>query len=185
MTGIAKVKVGALVKLEDQRDYMVCRFDSPTSVVLQDMKTNTIHTASLEEIRCDANLARHRKDDLHAISQPRLDEAKARYLIIKPLIDAGRWTTSDIELAAAAAGVTRSSIYRWLKQFGEGSVVSNLMRKRRADMGTLRLPQEIEAIVANVIAEYWLTPERRVPAAAYREVRRRCYGSSPRLAPPV
>lgn len=184
MTGIAKVAAGALVKLDDEREYIVRRFDTPTSVVLSDLESNEQRTVGLDQIRCRFPATRRRKTDLEALSETRLSSAQARYAVIQPLLDAGRWTTQEVEAAALAAGVARSSVYRWLKLFAEGSMVSSLMRKKRSDAGTPKLDSAIEDVINQVITEYWLTPERRTPAAAYREVTRHCWNASPRLAPP-
>jgi putative transposase len=184
MTGIAKVAAGALVKLADEREYVVRRFDTPTSVVLSDLESNEQRTVGLDQIRCRFPATRRQQTDLEALNEVRLSSAQARYAVIQPLLEAGRWTTQDVEAAAQAGGVDRSSVYRWLKQFGEGSMVSSLMRKERSDAGSAKLNPAVEGIIKQVITEYWLTPERRTPAAAYREVKRLCWNASPRLAPP-
>jgi putative transposase len=184
MTGIAKVTAGSLVRLDDDREYLVCRFETPMSVVLRDTETHATLSAPLERIRCRLPAHRRGNLDLEAIAPARLDTAESKYHIIKPLLEAGSWTTADVENAAKAAGVARSTVYRWLKSFAEGNVVSNLMRKQRNDSGKTRLPDAVEKIIGDVIADYWLTPERRTPAKTYREVKRLCFGASPRLEPP-
>lgn len=174
MTGIAKVTAGSLVRLDDDREYLVCRFETPMSVVLRDTETHATLKAPLERIRCRLPAHRRGNLDLEAIAPARLDTAESKYHIIKPLLEAGSWTTADVENAAKAAGVARSTVYRWLKSFAEGNVVSNLMRKQRNDSGKTRLPDAVEKIIGDVIADYWLTPERRTPAKTYREVKRLC-----------
>lgn len=184
MTGIAKIVAGAIVKLDDGREYLVRRFETPTLVAIRDLDTNEVKTVPLEHLRCKVPSNRRRGADLDAISEPRLDAAQEKYAALKPLLDAGKWAPADIDVAAASAGVARSTIYRWLKDFQQGNLVSNLMRKERKDVGIQRLPPEVEKIMCEVITDYWLTPERRSATRAHREVKRLCWNSSPRLTPP-
>ena len=58
MTGIAKVAVGAIVKLDDGRDYLVRRFETPTRVALRNMDTNETSVVPLENLRCKVSSAR-------------------------------------------------------------------------------------------------------------------------------
>lgn len=184
MTGIARVVIGAIVKLDDDREYIVLRFETPTRVAIRDIHTNEVKVVPLEHLRCKVPASGRSNADLDDIAEPRLDAAQEKYMAIKPLLDAGKWTTADVEAVAHQTGAARSSVYRWLKDFQEGSLVSNLMRKRRKDAGVQRLAPEVEQIMREVIADYWLTPERRSATRAHREVRRLCWGASPRLTPP-
>lgn len=184
MTGIAKVVTGAIVKLDDDREYLVRWFETPTRINIRDMDTNEVKVVSLEHVRCRVPASRRRGVDLDSIAERRLDAAQAKYVAIKPLLDAGKWTASDVKAVAVQAGVARSTVYRWLKEFKQGSLVSNLMRKERKDVGVQRLPAEVEKITSEVITDYWLTPERRSATRAHREVARLCWNASPRLTPP-
>ncbi|MCR6480420.1 DDE-type integrase/transposase/recombinase [Variovorax sp. ZS18.2.2] len=184
MTGIAKVVAGAIVKLDDDREYVVRRFETPTRVAIRDMDTNEVKVVPLEHLRCKVPASRRHSADLDAIAEPRLDAAQEKYAALKPLLDVGKWTPADIDTVAARAGVARSTVYRWLKDFQQGNLVSNLMRKTRKDVGVQRLPSEVEKITREVITDYWLTPERRSATRAHREVKRLCWNASPRLTPP-
>lgn len=184
MTGIAKVAVGAIVKLDDGKDYMVRRFETPTRVAIRHMDTNEISVVPIEHLRCKVPAVRRGNADLDDIESARLDAAQEKYGVIRSLLDAGKWSVAEIDEAAAKAGVGRATIYRWLKEFGQGNLVSNLMRKKRSDTGVQRLDPEVERIMAEVIANHWLTPERRSASWTLREIKRLCRGVTPRISPP-
>ena len=182
MTGIAKVIVGAVVQLDDGKDYIVRRFVSATRVALRDPQTNVSCEAGLVDLRV-RGAPRKREDlDLSAIEPSKLDQAAERFQIIKPLIDSGGRSVAEVDSVAQAAGVARSTIYRWIKDFQKGQLLTNLMRKTRSDTGTKRMPAEVEKIMAEVISSYWLKLERRSSAVAHREVERLCRAK--RLRPP-
>lgn len=184
MIGIAKVAVGAIVKLDDGKDYLVRRFETPTRVALRNMDTNETSVVPLESLRCKVSSARRGNVDLDGIEAVRLDAAQEKYGVIKPLLDAGRWSVTDVDEAALKAGVSRATIYRWLKEFSQGNLVSNLMRKKRSDVGVQRLDPEVERIMRQVIADHWLTPERRSASWTLREIKRLCRNANPKVTPP-
>ena len=184
MTGIAKVAVGAIVKLDDGRDYLVRSFETPTHVTLRDMDTSEVKVVHMDRLRCKVPATRRGNEDLDGIASCRLDAAQEKYLAIKPLLDSGMRSVAKVDKAAQQAGVSRATIYRWLKGFGEGNLMSNLMRKKRSDTGTHRLDPEVERIMSQVIAEHWLTPERRSATWTLREISRLCRRAKPKLTPP-
>lgn len=184
MTGIARVAVGAIVKLDDGRDYIVRRFDGPSKVELRDAESYDVKVVALEQVRCKVPATRRAQADLKHVESRRLDAAHEKYQVLKPLLDAGTWTTAQVGEVAKQSGVARSTVYRWLSEFQKGNVVSNLMRKRRSDAGATKLHSDVEKIVGEAIAGYWLTPERPSVTKLHREIQRRCWNASPRLAAP-
>lgn len=175
MTGIAKVMVGSVVRLDDGRDYLVRRFVSATRVAMRDMESNAAREADLVDIRVPASGSKREGLDLSAIKESRMDAASEKFQVIKALLEPGSKSVAAVDEAAKAAGVARSTIYRWINEYEKGLLVTNLIRKTRSDAGTKKLPDEVEKIIADAIADYWLTPERRSSALVHREVKRRCW----------
>ena len=75
MTGIAKVAVGAIVKLDDGRDYLVRSFETPTHVALRDMDTSEVKVVHMDRLRCKVPATRRGNEDLDGIEPRRIDAA--------------------------------------------------------------------------------------------------------------
>ncbi len=174
MTGIVDVTPGAIVSIDELGTYVVSSFESPNQIRIREMSTGAERLVELTELRSKSSSFRASRPDLASLSEKQFQEAQTKYLIIKPLIDLDKCGVDAIQVAAASAEVSPATIYRWIKEFREGRVMSSIVRKPRSDAGKSRLTDVVEAIVADVIAEYWLTPQKRSYAKAHREVTRRC-----------
>lgn len=174
MTGIVDVTLGAIVSIDELGTYVVSSFESPNQIRIREMSTGVERLVALTELRSKPSSFRASRPDLASLSEKQFEEAQKKYLIIKPLIDLDKCGVDAIQVAAASAEVSPATIYRWIKEFREGRVMSSIVRKSRSDAGKSRLTDVVEAIVADVIAEYWLTPQKRSYAKAHREVTRRC-----------
>jgi putative transposase len=82
--------------------------------------------------------------------------------------------------AAAELGVSRRQVYvlvgRW--RTGEGVVSDLLPGRSSGGRGVGRLPEDVEAIVREVLASRYLTRQRRSVAAVCREIARQCRARS-------
>lgn len=175
MTGIVNVTVGAMVALDTAGAFVVCNFESPAHVRIREMSTGNERVVRVEELRPWGKRKPKRPQvDLACLTERQFNEAQKKYQAIKLLLDKNRCNHSMISAAAQNAGVSPATIYRWLEEFRDGRVMSSLVRKERADIGKSRINPIVEAIVAEVIADYWLTPQRRSYAKVYRELQRRC-----------
>ncbi|UUY45964.1 helix-turn-helix domain-containing protein [Streptomyces yangpuensis] len=96
--------------------------------------------------------------------------------MIGPLAEKARVGLTDADGAAAMLGISRRQVYvlvgRWRAGVG---VVSDLLPGRSSGgRGSGRLPDEVEAIVAEVLRRWYLTRQRRSVAAVHREIARQC-----------
>lgn len=180
MTGIVNVTPGSIVSIDEPGTYVVCSFESPTQIRVRDMATGAERAVALTELRLKPALSSTPRPDLASLSEKQFQEAQQKYQVIKPLINLNRCGVDAIQAAAASAKVSPATIYRWLKEFREGHVMSNIIRKSRSDVGQSRLTAVVEAIVADVISEYWMTQQKRSYAKAHREVQRRCRNANVR-----
>jgi putative transposase len=174
MTGIVKVGKGSIIHLDEPGNFVVLRFETPTKVVVRSLDTQVERTVSLDEIRFAKSDKSRLRPDLGSISDDRIAAAQQKYEAIKLMVDKHATTVSEIEAAALKAGVAVSTIYRWLKEYREGTLLSSLVRKERIDTGKTRLSPTTELIMSKVIAEYWMTSEKRSYALTYRELKLRC-----------
>lgn len=174
MTGIVKVGIGAIVHLDQPGNFVVRRFETPTKIVVRSLDSNIEQTVLLDAIRLPASSEKRSRPDLASIADERFAAAQQKYEIIKSMVDKHRTSVEEITAAATAANVAVSSVYRWLKEYREGTLLSSLVRKERGDIGKSRLSPETELIMSKVIADYWMTAEKRSYALAYRELQLRC-----------
>lgn len=80
------------------------------------------------------------------------------------------------DAAAAELGISQRQVYVLLRRWREGEgVVSDLLPRRSSGgRGRSRLPDEVEALLVEVIRSRYLNRQRRSVAAMYRELVRRC-----------
>lgn len=174
MTGIVKVGKGSIIHLDEPGNFIVLRFETATKVVVRSLDTQAERSVTLDEIRFTKTVQNRTRPDLGAIPEERINSAKHKYETIKLMVDKQRTTLDEIKVAALKADVAVSTIYRWLKEYREGTLLSSLIRKERIDIGKSRLSPQTELIMSKVIAEYWMTSEKRSYALTYRELQLRC-----------
>lgn len=174
MTGIVKVGIGSIIHLDEPGNFVVLRFETATKIAVRSLDTQTERTVSLDEIRFTKRPQSRLRPDLSSIPEDRISAAQQKYEAIKLMVDKHRTTVDEIKAAALKADVAVSTIYRWLKEYREGTLLSSLMRKERIDIGKARLNPETELIMSKVISEYWMTSEKRSYGLTYRELKLRC-----------
>lgn len=174
MTGIVNVTPGSIVSLDRVGAYMVCNFESPSRVRVREMNSGAERVVDVEQLHPWGVKPKQPQVDLASLSEKQFKDAQKKYQAIKPLLDMNRCDQESITAAAQSAEVSPASIYRWLKEFRNGRVMSSIVRKERSDIGKSRINPTTEAIVSEVIADFWLTPQRRSYAKVYRELQRRC-----------
>jgi putative transposase len=64
-----------------------------------------------------AETPRRRARTLDGLAAADLAEAKRRFAIIKSLVRSERRTEDEVAAVAAAQGVSRATIYRWLRAY--------------------------------------------------------------------
>lgn len=172
MARVLNICPGALVQIRDGARCLVKQLATPTTALVRNLVTGedeAINIALLDSIYSKAE----RSDrDLEAIDDETFDAAYEKYQAIRALLDIPGRSVADVEVAAKAAQVNRSTIYRWIADFQKGELVTNLLRKRRSDAGTYKIAPGIEKLMAQVIGDFWLTAQRRSKRNAYRELER-------------
>lgn len=104
------------------------------------------------------------------------DAAVRQAEVIGPLAEKARVGLADADEAAAMLGISRRQVYVLLARWraGEGVVSDLLPGRSSGGRGGGRLPDEAEAIVAEVLRRRYLTRQRRTVAAVHREIARQC-----------
>lgn len=114
--------------------------------------------------------------DLEAVPASDWEEAERRYKAIEPLLSQrSERTSQDWDRAAKAAGVGKSTIYRWVRDFRNSGLLTELLpRKTKGAPGVSRLKVEVKTIVDDYLQNKFLTLQKPTPATAVREIRRLC-----------
>lgn len=104
------------------------------------------------------------------------DTAVLRAEVIGRLAEKSTVGLAAADEAVAQLGVSRRQVYalvgRW--RAGEGVVSDLLLARSSGGRGGGRLPDDVEAIVRDVLRSRYLTRQRRTVAAVYREIARQC-----------
>lgn len=103
-----------------------------------------------------------------------LAEAKRRFAIIKPLVRCERRSEEAIQKAIAQHGVTRATLYRWIKAYEGRRVMTDLAPSRKGRKMPKRLAPEVEAVITSVVNEMYLSKQKASGEKVIEEVQRRC-----------
>ncbi len=118
--------------------------------------------------KCDA-------PDLSAVPEPLWREAERRAAVLRPLSALSACSREDACAAAAALGVTERQIYRLLRRCREagGALTAMVSGISGGGRGKSRIDARRDALVRDVVAEFYLTPQRLSAQRIVVEVRRR------------
>lgn len=112
-------------------------------------------------------------EDLSQIPEKKLEDAKKRYEIIKPLI--GVHSRKEIEKRAQEFNMSPTTIYNWLKAYDSSGQLSSLVfLKVKGGKGKSRLSKEQDELIDIVIKEYYLTSLKPKIPRVYDELALRC-----------
>ncbi|RAU21670.1 hypothetical protein CU669_11875 [Paramagnetospirillum kuznetsovii] len=111
---------------------------------------------------------------LDGLAPEDLVEAKRRFAIIKPLVRCERRREKDVLGIAEANGICRTTIYDWIRLYEGRRRVSDLAPRRKGRKMPKRLAPEVEAIIASVIDEKYLSTQKASGEEVILEVERRC-----------
>jgi putative transposase len=180
--GTVHVGPGAIIKLGDE-PFCVKRWESSASVLGRSLRTLEDRIITLSEISESASKCQDGPQiDLSAIDDDEWDIAIEKYRLLSPLLHDPDRKTEDVRAVADGLLVSTMTVYRWIKKLETHATVSCLLRKRREDAGTTRLPAAVAKILKDVIPDEYLSDQKKSPAKVFKEVLRRCRNEN--LKPP-
>lgn len=95
--------------------------------------------------------------------------------IIKPLLSRRQRGTNLVDKIAGETGVSRATLYRWQRYYRNTGLLSSLLpTKRSGGRGKGRLMAEVEAIIDDVVQNYYLTDQQPTIQDVAGEIRRLC-----------
>ena len=149
-------------------------FESVTATAVESGRAQVLKIAELEPPPVDGKTAaKPRATD--AITEEEWKVAKERYAIIEPLLKMPRFGRADVQHRAEEVKRDPSTLYRWIKRYMAYENVSGLVPEPRGwSKDKTRIPAHTEAVITEVIEDYYLSKRRPSARKTVREVERRC-----------
>lgn len=174
------LNVGSKVFIKDQEYEIKKQIDLKTVLALN-FSTNKLENISINDIQ-------NKKESSELIINENIPEehwveAKNRLEIITPLLNK-QTTKNEIENIAIKNNLHFSTIYRWIAQYKENTLLSSLLPKHlsKGGKGTLRTDEETELIIQKSINDLYLSQQKFSPRKVYFDIVRRCKNA--RITPP-
>ncbi len=170
--------VGARVRWKNQL-YDLTRHAGSNKLLLKHPSTGEMQLVAADEVMPEeatkelGSGKRHR--DLRDYSDAEFTLARERFSIIEPLLASGFPGRRGVDAVAMRIGKDFSTIYRWLRLYRSTGRVTSLIPNRRGPrIGSRRLSEEQEKILAKAIDEFYLTKQRLCLSRIVDEVIRNC-----------
>ena len=144
------------------------------TVILCDGDTGELTEAPISELSPPHAPRKIGSRDSSALNPKALQKAKAKYELIKSLINNPARTTEDIKALAKISGVHYTSIYNWLRHFESTGTVSSLIRQIRSDKGKNLLDPRLDEVIASGIEIHYLTKQKKSVSRVITEIRKAC-----------
>ena len=171
----APIKPGDLVE-HCGRSYQIKEVVDLSTVTAIDRETHETKVLPV----CEVQVVKQVPGGVHVralddITEEEEEIAKERLAAIRPLLDMPRFGRKDVEARAAEVEKSPETLYRWIKRYTAFSDHTALAdRKRGWTQGTTRLVRAVEAVIEDVIENFYLTPERPGPDRTIEEVEAKC-----------
>lgn len=110
------------------------------------------------------------------LSESEWENARKRFEIIRSLSELPSATRQAAGDAAITLGVSRRQVYEFLKRFRNGNdlLTDFAPKKSNGGRGKSRISEQAEAIISNVVQDFYLSRQRLSEAVLFREVLKRC-----------
>lgn len=110
--------------------------------------------------------------DTESITEEQWAIAKKRFEAIEPLLGDVVRTKAEIKARALLYQVNSATIYRWMDRYKSwGELLALIPRKRGWQAGNVRIPAEADALIDEVIHDYYLSKTRPTVSKAVSEFR--------------
>jgi putative transposase len=174
--------VGNLV-YKGNEEFIIKEIIDFATVIGVNPSTNRVSALKINELRPatrQPNALTSRIDiDLSDMTEKDWEIAEYRFHAIQPFIHMEKIGRTLITERASELNIDPATIYRWLKRYRSYGVVMALAPLRRGwKKGNSRLTQDEEAIIKEVINDYYLTQQRPSASNVVLEVQRRCHNAN-------
>ncbi|MCK9366546.1 MAG: DDE-type integrase/transposase/recombinase [Metallibacterium scheffleri] len=171
--GMVDIQIGALVSRSD-RTYRVTQVLDFDSIIGTDVESGRTSSLAVKDLGL-ASPAAIQGDDIEEIDDAAWRIAQSRYAAIKDLVETVFPGRAEVEACAKQVGVDASTVYRWMRRYRATGVVTSLIPKKRGWRdGRNRIHSDADAVIREVVAEFYLTKQRPTPQKTALEVGRIC-----------
>ena len=170
-----RIEAGALVKHEG-RSYQIKEVIDLSTVTAIDRQSHTTRVLPLAELEVESEAPGGvRTRALDGLTEDEKEVARERFEIIRPLLEMPKYGRKDVDARAKETGYSVRNLYRLLKKYqNSGDYTCLAVGKRGWRTNKTRLAADAEAVITEVIDDYYLTPLRPGQRAAVKEVKRWC-----------
>lgn len=156
------------------KTYLIVRLDTTEAVLCRDVSDGSEVRVPISEIAAAAPKSSTVRD-LSTIPADHWNKAVRRRDLLLRFFDDNDRSVAAVDRLALSEGVSRATIYRWIKRFDNGGAVTDMVRRRRSDNGKPRTKDKrLVALIEEVIQSEYLNKQRKSLAAAYRVLQERC-----------
>jgi putative transposase len=115
------------------------------------------------------------RSDINAVDDAAWEQAVARETVIRRLASMAHPDRAEFLVACRQLGLKRSRLYELIKAYKARPITSSLLTAAAGTQtGSRRLPEVIEAEIAEAIEDFFKSRQKPSIIALHREVRRRC-----------
>lgn len=113
---------------------------------------------------------------LLGMSDAAWEVARRRAEVIAPLAASAAVGLYAADEASRQLGISRRHLYQLIRRYREGGglVTDVAAGHSGGGQGRGRLPEPVESVISELIRKYYLTRQKRTPAALYREIAQAC-----------
>jgi len=169
--------VGSLVCCQKEifRITQVLDFQSVMGINVETGRAKLLQMADLKPVLAEKVKGAYINHDLEDITSEEWATAQMRYSVIAPLLVGVKLDKGAVEARAKEAGINATTIYRWIKRYKDYREVTALIPMKRGwAKGRVRVTDNVEELIGEVINEFHLTSQRPTLTATYEEVKDRC-----------
>jgi len=115
------------------------------------------------------------RSDINAVDDAAWEQAVVREAVIRRLANMANPDHREFLLACGQLGLKRSRLYDLIKAYKARPITSSLLTGTAGTQtGSRRLPEAIEAVIAEAIEDFYKSRQKPSINALHKEVRRRC-----------
>lgn len=179
------IDVGALVRRGESvfRITQLLDFATLIGVEVETGRATSLRIGDLRPLPRSADDVPNANIDVAEIADEDWRIAQQRLSAIKPFLNRGHVGRGEVETRGKELNIDTATLYRWLQRYNACGVVTSLIpRKRGWKSGNSRIDSKANALIEQVIRDFYLTAQRPTAQKTIIEVLRACHSKG--IKPP-